>query len=224
MSNKQRFITEVVVLLLLGAAVLARTASSQQPNKDAGTIRARKIEVVDKDGKVQAVIGEGGTIRVQKIEIIDKDGVDKEGKVQAVIGEGGTIRVQKTEVVDKDGKVQAVIAAWSQPFPGLGIFRPGSEESIAQIGIDPKQNVSFFINNGGLPVCGLTIHSDGSPLLMVKDPRTGGWGLLGPGAMSVGVQGRMESAGMSILSDGGASMYVKNRRGVLRGTRIDGDE
>jgi hypothetical protein len=196
MSHKQRFATEVVVLFLFGAAIWAKAGSSQPSNKGGETIRVQKIEVVDKDGKVQTVIG----------------------------AEGGTIRAQKVEIVDKDGKVQAVIAAWSQPFPGLGIFRPGSEEPLANIGLDPKNNVSFFINNGGVPVCGLTIHSDGSPLLMVKDPRMGGWGLLGPGDMSVGIQGRQESAGMSILSDGGASMYIKNRRGVLRGTRIDGDE
>jgi len=57
MTNNQRFVAEVTILLLIGGAMFAKAG---QPPKavpvNASTVRAQRIELVDKDGKVKLVL------------------------------------------------------------------------------------------------------------------------------------------------------------------------
>lgn len=59
MTNNQRFIAELAVLLIIGGAIYAKaTPARQDKTTTPEVIRAQQFELVDADGKVLAVLGQ----------------------------------------------------------------------------------------------------------------------------------------------------------------------
>jgi hypothetical protein len=60
MTNNQRFLAELVVLLIIGGAIYAKATPARQNKQVAPkVVRAQKFELVDKDGKTYAILGTG---------------------------------------------------------------------------------------------------------------------------------------------------------------------
>ena len=139
MTNNQRFVAELLVLLIVGAAVLSKAA----PQKPDDVLRARRFEVLGKDGKA-------------RIELA----VDEEDRPHV-------------HLLDTQGNERAALQLYRDGSPELSLTDPANGASVLLNVEDRAAGLSIYGSHSDTPegttnrVTGMSPPASSSSLTML---------------------------------------------------------
>lgn len=144
MTNNQRFVAELLVLLIVGAAVLSKAA----PQKPDDVLRARRFEVIGKDGKA-------------RIELA----VDEEDRPHV-------------RLLDTQGKERAALQLYRDGSPELSLTDPANGATVLLNVEDRAAGLSIYGSHSDTPegitnrVIGLRVYKGQQAGLHIADSLT----------------------------------------------------